>query len=143
MSQTTTTEKKRSEIVRIIPTDSIVEKATGTKWRVLQAFENVDFRFGHEGLYEVCKRRNIDLRNLEKGNCVIFFNSSKTQIKIAFSHEDIFHHRETTKLDIRVLDKIMDRLNSTGKISYPQALRDFIAERLKRKGIDVEDTRIN
>jgi hypothetical protein len=125
----------KHEIARIVPKSAEVWKASTQKWRVLQAFEHVDFRFGHEGLYKICKDQGIDLAALERGNCVVFFNSAKTQMKIAFGPEDIFHHRETVKLDIRVLEKIMERLNSTGKISYPNALKEFIAERLKKRGI--------
>lgn len=137
------TEKDREWNLRIIPKKDEVARPTTTKWRVLQAFHNVDFRYGHDGIFNVCKEKGIDLSKMEKGNVVIFFNTSMNSMKIAFSHEDIFYHREPHKLEIRALDKIMDRLNANGKISYPEALKDFISERLKAPKVDSEKIRTN
>lgn len=147
MSQTTTTEKDKEWNLRIIPKKDEEARASNQKWRVLQAFHNVDFRYGHDGIFNVCKEKGIDLSKLERGNVVVFFNTAMNSIKLAFSHEDIFYHREGRKLDVRVLPKIMERLNSTGKISYPKALEEFISERLKSPKVDAEkiknDTKIN
>lgn len=147
MSQTTTAEKDKEWNLRIIPKKDEEQRVSNTKWRVLQAFHNVDFRYGHDGIFNVCKEKGIDLSKLERGNVVVFFNTAMNSIKIAFSHEDIFYHREPRKLDVRVLPKIMETLNSNGKISYPNALEAFITERLKCPKVDEEkikkDTKLN
>lgn len=118
--------KEKGKIHYLVKKDKVIDKRVKSGYHLQQILFNTDFRFGHDGLNFIAKRVGINLVDLPQGNVVVFFNTARTAMKIAFSDRGIFHHRESTKIEVRMIPEIMKQLNSTGKVDCPKALEGFL-----------------
>lgn len=129
-------EGERRTIVCMIPKGEVTEKRVRTGYHLQQILFNVDFRFGHDGLNMMAKQAGINLQELQHGNVIVFFNSAKTSMKVAFSDQDIFHHRQPNRIEERSIPEIMKKLNNTGKIDYPDALANFLTRSINKRHVN-------
>jgi hypothetical protein len=133
-------EKERGKIHYLIPKDKVTDKKVGSgNYFRKQTFFNIDFRYGHDGLNLIATQAGINLENLPRGNVVVFFNTGRNQMKIAFSDRGIYHYRQTAKIEERAIDDIIREFNSSGKFSYDDGLAAF----LTRRGHRVENSPLN
>lgn len=128
-------ETETKTIQYLIPKGQVEEKKVRGNFHVQQILFNVDFRFGHDGLNSIARQNGINLKGLEQGNILVFFNAAKTSMKVAFSDEDIFHHRQKGKIEERAIPEIMKKLNTTGKLDYPEALTEFLKKSISKKSL--------
>lgn len=123
--------EEKGKVHYLVPKDKLTDKKvpTGTYFRK-QTFFNVDFRYRHNGINEVARQAGVNLKDLEPGNVVVFFNTSKTQFLMAFSNQTILHHNNgNTKIEVRAIDDVIRHVMRTGKMSYDDGLADFLRKR--------------
>lgn len=118
--------EEKGKIHYLIPKEKVAERRVQGGYHLQQILFNVDFRFGHDGINEIARQVGISLANLPQGNIVVFFNTNKTSMKIAFSDKGIFHFRQASKIEERAIPEIMKQLNTTGKANYPEALQEYL-----------------
>lgn len=119
--------EERGKIHYLIPKSEVAEKRVQGGYNLLQILFNVDFRYGHDGINNIARQVGINLTTLPQGNVVVFFNTAKNSMKIAFSEKGIFHFRQSTRIEERAIPEIMKQLNTTGKANYPEALHSYLA----------------
>ncbi len=123
-------EEEKGKIHYLIPPSKVSDKKVSSGGCYFkQTFFNVDFRYGHDGINMIARQAGINLGNLPKGNVVVFFNSSRTAMKIAFSDRGIYHYRQSHKIEERAIDDIIRVFNSSGKVSYDDGLAAFLIRR--------------
>lgn len=128
------TKQETKTIQFLIPKDEVREKRqVAGAFHVQQILFNVDFRFGHDGLNNIARQNGIHLSNLTQGNVIVFFNGAKNSMKVAFSEQDVFFHRQPGKIEERAIPEIMKKLNATGKLDYPDALASFLKKAVNKK----------
>jgi hypothetical protein len=91
-------------------------------------FTDADMRSGYDGLSVLASKRGIDLKNLPKGECVAFINTSQNKIKVCTQNDVVAYHRSTRgKIDLRVVQFLPEYFDGS-RINYDAAL-----ERVMRK----------
>jgi hypothetical protein len=91
-------------------------------------------RNGHDGLAELAKKENIDVKKLERGQFVVFINSSKDRVKVYAASNVIAYMKSSKgqKIDLRVIREIPRAFNGAG-ISYDEAVEKMLSVKMAQK----------
>ena len=132
--------EERGKIHYLLPKDKVEDKKVPAgSFFFKQTFFNVDFRYRHNGFNEIARQAGVNLKNLEAGNVVVFFNTARTQFILAFSDKTILHHNNgTQRVETRAMDDVIRGVLRTGKLNYDDGLSEF----LKRRGHGVDEEKI-
>jgi hypothetical protein len=103
--------------------------------KILQVFEDADLRCSHDGLGEIALKSKIKLKELEEGEYVVFFNTTRTHLKIAAAHNVIAHSKmeHGRFYDLGCIQNVVRAFHNTGRIEYDEALKERLEELLRRK----------
>lgn len=101
---------------------------------IVRYFPQTNFKNGHQGLGEICKKHNINVLRLEPNELVVFTNKALTAIKIFAPGYTVVHTKMPDgagKLDMRVIEEI-PKIFKDGKIDYAQGVRELIVKQFDK-----------
>jgi len=104
--------------------------------QIIHLFQNVDLRCQHDGLGKICLDKKINPKKLSPGEYAVFTNNSKDRVKLFAAHNVIAYLRlypGEGKIDPRTIQYIPKAFESTGKIDYDKALKEFVTSNLIKK----------
>ncbi len=105
--------------------------------KAVNLFLGADLRSGHPGLTKLAKSRGIVLKELRKGEAVIFVNSKKDKMK-AFAWNGVLSYIRfddaKRSIDLSALDEFPRAFNADGSMDYTRALKASLEKRLARPG---------
>lgn len=102
--------------------------------KVIRMFLDVDMRNQHSGLINLAASKKVNLRELARGEHVVFINNPCNRVKV-FSHGNILTYlwREKGRIDIQAFSEIAGAFNDDGSINFDKALKDSLIKRLEKK----------
>lgn len=108
--------------------------------RIVQVFQDCDLRCSHMGLSEIAKKAKIDLGKLAPGEYVVFFNTSRTHVKIAAAFGTLAHRRSEHGrfFDASCIVSVVRAFHNTGRLDYDEAIKDRLLSLLGRRAKQAE-----
>lgn len=101
---------------------------------ILRCFVNVNMAQGHDGLASLAKKYEIDVKKLSPGEYVVFINSARDRVKVYAASNVIAYQRlPHGRLDLRAIAEIPRVFKASGKISYDDALKEFLVKALAKR----------
>lgn len=106
-----------------------------TENRIIGALQNIDMRFGHNGLGYVIQKTGLNPENIPRGNWFLFVNSARTMMKM-YGHQGVMvsYQSKSGRLDLNAFRYITEAFNEEGGFDFDRALKKSIEERLALKG---------
>jgi hypothetical protein len=91
-------------------------------------------RNGHDGLAELAKKENIDVKKISRGEFVVFVNSAKDRVKVYAASNVIAYMKSSKgqKIDLRVIREIPRAFNGGG-ISYDETIEKMLSLKIAQK----------
>ena len=92
--------------------------------KIVRIFLDADMRCQHDGLADMARKKNIDIRQLPFGEHVFFVNKAKNRLKM-YSSGNVIGYLRLYKgvLDMRALARIPMVYGSTVELKYNKSLK--------------------
>ena len=102
--------------------------------KLVRYFSNVHLGNAHRGLAQLARKENIDVRNLGKGEFVVFVNTKQTAFKMFAPGNIIAHYKnkEDKRIDPRTIVMLPNYFDGA-EINYDRALKAVIEREFKEK----------
>jgi hypothetical protein len=99
--------------------------------KIVRVFFESHLGNGHDGLAKLAKTKNVNVRNLNNGEYVIFINKRLNALKMYTSGFTIAHLRlPNGKLDLNTIAMIPSFFNGS-EIKYDEAVKKSLLTKLK------------
>lgn len=84
----------------------------------------------------MARKQGIKVQDLEPGQLVIFVNAAKNKLKVYAANNVVAYLKlpDKERIDLRVIQKIPEAFQATGKINYDAELKKLIEKQLAPKG---------
>lgn len=105
--------------------------------KIVRCFFDTHMGLAHDGLREVAKRQGLNLDKLERGEFVVFINTSKDRLKI-FATKNTFAYwraQKGMKLDLQVICEIPRVFNGSDIGDYDKALESALVHKLASRDV--------
>lgn len=112
---------------------SNILKAKATKNAIVGYFPEADLRCGHSGLSQQATKAKIDLKNLARGEYVVFLNKRQDKMKIMTAGNMLVYQKtfNYSKINPHIISLIPKYFGGRG-LDYEGALREAIEKDFKR-----------
>lgn len=97
--------------------------------RIVQVFTNCDLRYGHNGLTDICHKKDLKVDELSPGEMIIFLNKKTTMLKAFGAGNTILVVKRPKGISLEAISRMPLIFNISKRMDYDAALFQFFKEK--------------